>query len=380
VCRQLSTDFRIYASEWDSRHSALSCPSVPDRKPYFDLLHKAIRYDLALLRKIIRNFEGAGITYSADDITNEFRRREKQNTFVGLIGSIIDKLKENGRIRTSETYEATRNSFVNYLRHSSPAPLKREDIRLDCIDTELMEGYEAWLRRRPVTYNTVSFYIRVIRAVYNRAVDRDLIDNIRPFRNVYTGIDKTVKRALPIQMIRRIKALDLSPKPELEYARDMFILSFMLRGMSFIDMSFLKKTDLVDGHISYLRRKTGRRLSVLWTKEMQQIVSKYPTPTSPYLLPIISQPTINERAAYRNKAYSINHNLKQVASMLNLSIPLTLYVARHSWASAAKSKGIPISVISEGMGHESESTTQIYLSSLETTVVDRANALIISSL
>lgn len=66
--------------------------------------------------------------------------------------------------------------------------------------------------------------------------------------------------------------------------------------------------------------------------------------------------------------------------MVGIKIPLTMYVARHSWASAAKSKGIPLSVISEGMGHDSEATTQIYLASLDTAIVDKANSLIISSL
>ncbi|MDE7467018.1 MAG: tyrosine-type recombinase/integrase, partial [Muribaculaceae bacterium] len=86
------------------------------------------------------------------------------------------------------------------------------------------------------------------------------------------------------------------------------------------------------------------------------------------------------RYAYRNAGYNINHNLKKIASKVGISIQLTLYVARHSWAAAAKAKGIPLSVISEGMGHDSEATTQIYLASLDTSIVDKANSLILSSL
>ena len=160
----------------------------------------------------------------------------------------------------------------------------------------------------------------------------------------------------------------------------MFLMSFFLRGMSFVDMAFLKKTDLKNGYIIYRRRKTGQSLVIAWTKEMQVLLDKYPENSTEYLLPIIRNPDVNERSTYRNVGYNINHNLKKIAVIVGVSIPLTLYVARHSWASAAKAKGIPLSVISEGMGHDSEATTRIYLSSLDTSVVDRANSLILKSL
>ena len=158
------------------------------------------------------------------------------------------------------------------------------------------------------------------------------------------------------------------------------MISFMLRGMSFIDMAYLRKTDLSNGHITYRRRKTGQRLTIQWTKDMQKILDKYPENASEYLLPIIRNRDTNERYVYRNVGYNINHNLKQIARRVGIAIPLTLYVARHSWASAAKAKGIPLSVISEGMGHDSETTTQIYLASLDTSIVDKANSLILKSL
>ena len=158
------------------------------------------------------------------------------------------------------------------------------------------------------------------------------------------------------------------------------MMSFMLRGMSFIDMAYLRKTDLANGYIVYRRRKTGQQLTIEWTKDMQLLLDKYPENSSDYLLPIIRNPDTNDRCIYRNTGYNINHNLKAVAKMVGITIPLTLYVARHSWASAAKSKGIPLSVISEGMGHDSEATTQIYLASLDTSVVDKANSIILKSL
>ncbi len=122
----------------------------------------------------------------------------------------------------------------------------------------------------------------------------------------------------------------------------------------------------------------GRIESVDMTVKFED--SMNPAPASFRYHEEIRNPGTNERYAYRNTAYNINHNLKRIAEMVGVTIPLTLYVARHSWASAAKTKGIPVSVISEGMGHDSEATTQIYLASLDTSVVDRANSLILKSL
>ena len=285
---------------------------------------------------------------------------------------IIAGLRQQGRVRTAEIYDSALNSFRNYRDN--------EDIKLDCITTETMEGYEAWLKKKGLVPNTTSFYMRVLRAVYNRAVEDDIIEDRKPFKRVYTGIDKTIKRALPLSIIRKIKTLDLTRTPALDYARDIFMLSFYLRGMSFIDMVYLKKSDLRDGRVTYRRRKTGQILTIRWIEDMQRILDKYPKNRSQYLLPIIRSAETDERMTYRKTGYNINYNLKHIAAMVGIEMPLTLYVARHSWASAAKAKGIPLSVISEGMGHNNEATTQIYLNSLDTTTVDKANSLIIKSL
>lgn len=221
--------------------------------------------------------------------------------------------------------------------------------------------------------NTISFYIRIIRAIYNRAIEEEIIEDRHPFRRVYTGVEKTAKRALSLATIKKIKSLELSLCPKLQFARDIFILSFMLRGMSFIDMALLKKRDLKNGQIFYRRRKTGQQLIIQWTKEMQEVLDQYPANTSEYLLPIIKNSTSNIRYVYKNVGEKINLRLKKIAEMVGVNIPLTMYVARHSWATIAKAEGIPISVISEGLGHQKESTTRIYLSALDTSIIDKAN-------
>lgn len=370
--RQIYPDYHVLPTEWDDRRSMVTVSQRSERKPLVLSIRERIRWDVERLTRIIRMLEIDGLSYSVDDVIDEFLRYTDEYSLFNFMEGIIAKLKQNGKIRTSETYAAALRSFRKFR--------KDEDIMLDCINSEVMEAYEAWHRSRGVAPNTVSFYTRILRAVYNRAIEDGIIENRNPFRHVYTGIDKTVKRDLPLQTIKQIKALDLSLHPTLDYARDMFMLSFMLRGMSFVDMAYLRKTDLSNGYITYRRRKTGQQLTIKWTKDMQLVLDKYPENVSGYLLPIVRNPGTNERYTYRNASYNINRSLKAVAKMAGVTIPLTLYVARHSWASAAKSKGIPLGIISEGMGHDSETTTQIYLASLDTSAVDKANSMILSSI
>lgn len=241
--RQLLTDYKVFPTEWDDNRSLVTTTQKSERKSFILSIRERIRWDIERLTKIDRKLDADGISYTADDVIEEFHRYAHEYSLFNFMESIIAKLKQNGKVRTAETYKSTLNSFKKFRND--------EDIMLDCITSAVMEDYEAWHKKRGVAPNTISFYTRILRAVYNRAVEDDIIENRNPFRHVYTGVDKTVKRALPLAVIKKIKALDLSLTPALDFARDMFMMSFFLRGMSFIDMAFLKKTDLINGYITY---------------------------------------------------------------------------------------------------------------------------------
>ena len=246
------------------------------------------------------------------------------------------------------------------------------------LSNGLMLSYESYLRDKGLCSNTSSFYIRAIRAIYKKAVDRGLVVQSFPFKGVYTGVDETVKRALKIELLKKIKHLHLSGS--LQFARDIFLFSFYTRGMSFVDMAFLKRDNLADGVLHYRRRKTGKLISVKWEDCMQDIVDKYGDAESQYLLPLISENTTNIRQSYLNAAHTINRNLKIIGKMLLIRHSLTMYVARHTWATLAKNNDIPIYIISESLGHESIKTTQIYLASVDNVAVDNANKILINLL
>ena len=370
VIRQLKTNYRLYVQEWNESKNRITITNN-SRQNYLKTIVERIYWDIKRLQAIINLLESKKIKYSTDEIISTFQKQDNKQSLFNFMQGVITQLQQMGKQRTSETYRATLRSFMSFRED--------RDILFDEIDSDTMLLYEAYLQNRGLSKNSTSFYMRILRAVYNRAVEKELTANRNPFKHVYTGIDKTIKRAIPLKTIKLIKNLDLSLQPSLDFTRDMFMFSFYTRGMSFIDMAYLKKKDLSNGILSYRRRKTGQQLFIRWEKCMQEIVDKHDADYySPYLLPILKYPY--DRNQYKNVLYRTNKSLKEIANMVGLSIPLTLYVARHSWASIAKSKNIPISVISEGMGHDSEMTTQIYLASLDNAVVDRANAQILKDL
>lgn len=373
--RQVKTDCRIFESEWNGKVSAVAVPvsASIERKNYLQSVASRIEWDVKRLTAIISLLEKGKKGYTVDDILVKFNKQADGQSLFPFMQGIIDQLKRLNRIRTSETYAATLASFMKFRNG--------QDILLCEMDSDTIMLYEAWLKANSNCPNTTSFYMRILRAVYNRAVEKELTEQRHPFKHVYTGIDKTMKRAVPLKAIKRIKELGLTLKPHLDYARDMFLFSFYTRGMSFIDMAYLKKSDLKNGILTYRRRKTGQQLTIKWEKCMEEIVTKYEDRSATqYLLPIITSPFANERVQYMNALSRVNVALKEVARLVDLQIPLTMYCARHGWASVAKSKNIPLSVISEGMGHDSEETTRIYLASLDTSVVDKANSLILKDL
>ena len=193
-----------------------------ERKSFILSIRERIRWDMERLTKIDRKLDANGLSYTSDDVIDEFNRYADEYSLFNYMESIIAKLKQNGKVRTSETYKSTLNSFKKFRQD--------EDIMLDCLTSEIMEAYEAWHHKRGIALNTMSFYIRILRAVYNRAVEDDIIENRNPFRKVYTGVDKTVKRALPLSVIKKIKALDLSPDSGTQLCPRYVSYEFYLRG------------------------------------------------------------------------------------------------------------------------------------------------------
>ena len=372
--RKLRTGYRLFPSEWNTvlKRINVSAGKNEERRLYLRALKKHIDADLFKIKECINRLKQENKPYTADRIVELYSTYERSCTFLLYGKELLVELKKIGKVRTADTYRNALGSFERFLN-------ARADITLEDMDSNLMIAYESWLKGTGICPNTSSYYMRNLRAIYNRAVEQGFVTQQNPFKHVYTGIDKTKKRAVSLDVIREIRDLKLTKK-SLIFARDIFLFSFYTRGMSFVDMAFLKKKDLQNGILTYRRNKTGQLLFVKWEKPMQELIDKYDTFDTPYLLSVIRNNGVDEWHQYQNAAHRINRNLKQIGKQIGLDIPLTTYVARHAWASIAQSKNIALSVISEALGHDSEQTTQIYLSSLDTSVVDKANNLILMSI
>ena len=372
--RKVRSKYKILNEEWDERTGrVLLPPCSSSRFSYLFHVCCSVEWELQRLSKVMYEWESSGCQHSLDEVIDHMLSElsVSDSVFNFMHAQVVHK-KRLGKMRTSETYQSTLNSFMRFRRG--------HDLTFDMMNAELLELYEADLRRRGLSRNTTSFYMRILRTNYKLAIEKGLTTDNRPFRHVYCGMDKTVKRSISFAEIKKIGSLDLSGRPALDFARDMFMFSFCMRGMSFVDMAYLKKKDLKNGHITYRRKKTGQLLNVEWTRQMQNIVDKYKFNATGYLLPIILREDGTERRQYQNQMMKVNRHLKEVANLINLAMPLSLYCSRHSWATIAREKDIPLSVISEGLGHDSEATTQIYLDSIKSSEVDKANRKILKDL
>lgn len=278
----------------------------------------------------------------------------------------IDLLYNANRLGTAQNYEKTLKCFAQFLRG--------RDVSFEDVNELLIGRFNAYLLGRGMVRNSVSFYMRVLRAVYNKAVKMKLAEQCFPFEDVYTGIDRTRKRAVTESVVAKLYKMQLPLGSNMALARDVFIFSYFTRGMAFVDVAYLKRENIKGGFISYSRRKTGQHLLIRVEPAIREIMERYTSSCRQYVFPIIYAD--NPRDAYRQYRQGLNiYNwyLKQLAQKLNIEDNLTSYVARHTWATTARKHNIPISIISAGMGHTTEQTTRIYLDNLENGFIDDAN-------
>lgn len=272
-----------------------------------------------------------------------------------------DNKRIAGKCKTSQNYIIAARSFERYLK----SYYKRSDIDLSEINSDMISDYEHFLLcDNRISRNTSSAYIRSLRAVYRMAIQNELCCDSSPFSNVYTGIDRTRKRTLDDNSLKLILSLDLDEEPLLLRARDIFYFSFLAQGMPFVDLTRLRYAEINtnENYFRYCRSKSKETVSVMISSKMKDVVKKYHNKGDVYAFSLGIDP-YNQKE-YSNELHRYNIHLRRIAAMAGIKSGLSSYCARHSWASQAYRLNIPVSVISCCMGHTSENTTRIYLSSL----------------
>lgn len=377
---------RLYPDEWDRATQRVVFPSDnPARAEYLEKVELKIDSETGTIGGFILALEEKG-RYSLDDLLEMYRDRNDEGTLPGYVGGLVRTMEARGQKRTARAYLTVARGLARFIRD--------EHLPLSKINACLIKDFETHLKSLGRLPNTISYYMRNLRAIYNKAVADKWIPqkDESPFAGVFTGVVKTMKRSLTLDEAKTL--LDLDPeaapadkKPDsrgrdylkrLSVARCYFSFCLYARGMCFVDLAYLKKSDIRGGFIRYIRKKTGQQLEVRVTERMQAIIDSFAKDTagSPYVFPIIRDPDRPAYLQYENGLRVQNNRLKRLATLAGINKRLSTHWARHTWANVGKSIHLPTTVIGEGLGHTSENTTLLYLSRLDNRVLDEANDLI----
>ncbi len=366
--KQIATKIHLHPQDWDSNKAQII---FTDSTSY--LLQCKIDRDLDRLKKIIYKIDAECANYTVNEIIEKFYQTTADYSITDFFTQQIQKLKNDNRRGTARNYSKTLKSLKAFMKNT--------DSTFNIVTEQFVESYNTFLIQRGVVRNTISFYMRIFRSVYNKAVTQKIIEQTFPFKNVYTGVDRTRKRAVTETVISQLLSIDLKKSKALQFARDLFIFSFYARGMAFVDIVYLKKSNIQNGYITYVRHKTGQELTIRIETRLQNIINQYEKKDSPYLFPILN--TEDENKAYSQYEIALNYynrQLKRLSKLLEPNINLSSYTPRHTWATTARNKNVPLSIISAGMGHSSEKTTLIYLTKIDNSIIDEVNKAIIDSI
>jgi integrase/recombinase XerD len=341
-----------------------------------------IKIDNALLKakNIIYDLDENNSYFTLDEIVKKYGKDKNTTKFFVYTEEIMKDLKEAKKIGNSAVYQTTLNVVKEFVGN--------KDFPIASIDEQWLKDFENYKLSKDVSVNGISNYLRTIRAIYNDAIKNKFVDRASyPFGRDGFKIKNspTKKRAISADNMRIIRNLELDFQTPIWHARNYFMFSFFARGMSWVDMAHLKVSDIADGRIHYIRKKTMRKSSkefnIKINAPIQEILNYYsPNKTKEdYVFPIIRRSEFIEdsRKDIKNGIKSFNKYLKRIADLTGIESNLTSYVSRHSWGTIAKKKGIDINVISGGYGHSDPSVTRTYLDDIEDEEIDNANDIII---
>jgi len=362
--RVVYTGFSANKSEWNSNSNS------PSKKhPNYAQLKLYLKKKLVDAETCLMELETKGKPFSMDELILKIKGEKKTENVFTFWEVVIDELIRTGKIGNSKAYINTFSIFKKFR--------KEKDLTFNELNYNMVKKFDSYMLEQGLQINGISFHMRTLRALYNRAVkDGGASKDNYPYEKYKIKREKTVHRALTKEEIKRIRDVKLDDV-YMRLAQDIFMFSFYTRGMSFIDMAYLKVKNLHNNRLQYRRAKTGQMFTIKLTDEAKAILDKYAdfSKNEHYLLPIV-QHEEKKFAEYKNSMRLTNKKLKIIGELAECSIPVTTYVARHSWATIAKRGGISTTVISEGLGHATEHITQVYLDGFENKVLDDANDII----
>ncbi len=368
--RVIYSPFRLFTDSFDESSGRV----ISRKRKQLVAAEEINRYITGIcmdLQRTINLLELRKEDFSVSDIVELYKSGLDGSQVLIYMQRLITSLSEAGKSGTANAYQSTFNRVSHFVD-------KTTCFSFADLNVSWLNRFILFLQQSGLRPNTVNFYVRILRATYNRASKEGIPGTDRsPFNYITLKTVKTVKRAIDCDSIRRIAQADLAELSPLDISRDSFLFSYYTRGMSFVDMALLKYENISNGSIYYVRSKTKQPMQVKIVEPLMQLINKYRN-EGEYILPLLRPNSKSLYLSYRSALKRHNKNLKSLSDLLKLPVPLTSYVARHSWATIARQSGIPVSVISEALGHSSEKITYTYLAALNPSVVDAANELISS--
>lgn len=356
---------------WDIKKSKIK-PNCPN----FEYLDNIISEKLNIYQKQVLEFHTIGKPYRLEQLIDAVEKPVSKVTLEEYLKKIIKNLINTNHVGNAHHYEALLNSLSKYC---SPQKLLFIDI-----DVKFLTDYEMHLRSIGNKDNTIFNRLKTLKAAYNKAIKEKIIKKeYTPFEEYNVGIlqEKTTKRAISKDDISKIINFDVSvlikrPWSSMQLAKDLFLFSYFGCGINIMDIAYLKPENKIDDRIIYKRHKTNKQINFQLQSYAIEILDRYYIKDRKYLFPILDD-SIHESLEQQYKrvkkvTYVANKALKKIGETIGLSIPLTTYVARHSFATVLKRSGVNISLIGEAMGHSDLKTTQIYLDSFENSQIDEA--------
>lgn len=337
-------------------------------------INRELKRDYKRFQNRILELERNNEEYLVDDIV-EFKKKKNHRSYLLMqyIETQISYKKKMGKDGIAAAYHSTYISLKKYIGMKSA---RKSDIRMEEINFSFVVGYEDYLNAQGLARNTINYYLRNFRTIYNSSIrDGFKPKSENPFTYIQTKPCKTIKRAINKDDMKKLSSLILPVHSGMDIARDMYLFSFYAQGMAFVDIVLLKKSDIYNGVLTYSRHKSKQLIRIAVTPQMQELMDKYET-EGEYVFPIIRDDSSSEYAQYRLALGRINRHLKRIAAMIDVNIPLTTYTARHTWATLARDCGAPVSVISAGLGHTSEEMTRIYLKEFDVSQLDKVNSIV----
>lgn len=359
-----SLGISIKVEQWDFKTNQPKA-KCPNRDRIILLINEKINE----IQKSALDKRIAGKDFTAATLIESYNNNVCNKTVGEYYLTYIQNLQKENRIRYAGMFEVSYSSFIKFNKHL--------DIPFSDINVTWLRRYELWMKEQNLSLSTISTRIRHLRAVFNLAIAEHAIKHdCYPFNSYkISKLNKqTAKRAISKKEVLKIMQYQGNTPMEC-LAIDVFVFSYLNAGINFIDIAKLKCSNIVESQLIYNREKTKKLINVPLQQKAMEIIAKYKNDKSPYLFPILTSfhKTEIQIANRLHKVLAkINKHLKEIGEKLNLPIPLTTYVARHSYATVLKRAGVSTSIISESLGHSSEKITQVYLDSFENAQINNA--------